>query len=265
MSVQWYSLASQQGDSESDLALSKWFLCGAEGCFEIKENLAFVFAEKAASKGLPAGAFAVAYYYELGIGTRKDLEAAKKWYQKALAQGNEDARDRLSALNRSSSLSRAEHEAQLDARLTRKHTQARVRSEAQRKSSAQPTQSSNPSPYSVPTPAPVADNRSNDEISRRNTLRIAEQAAISDWQKPRLHHANTQPAPAPSQPTVAPNVKRYTLTDSSARPPSAPGRPRSTPTPPTAATPPPKKGPATFEEMGIEVAKVKKDADCIIM
>ena len=31
MSVQWYSLASQAGEAEADMALSKWFLCGAEG------------------------------------------------------------------------------------------------------------------------------------------------------------------------------------------------------------------------------------------
>lgn len=40
------SLASQQGEAEADMALSKWFLCGAEGAFEKDENLAYVFAEK---------------------------------------------------------------------------------------------------------------------------------------------------------------------------------------------------------------------------
>lgn len=33
LSVQWYSLASQAGEAEADMALSKWFLCGAEGPF----------------------------------------------------------------------------------------------------------------------------------------------------------------------------------------------------------------------------------------
>lgn len=42
----FFSLASQQGEAEADMALSKWFLCGAEGAFEKDENLAFVFAEK---------------------------------------------------------------------------------------------------------------------------------------------------------------------------------------------------------------------------
>jgi hypothetical protein len=48
--VQWYSLASQAGEAEADMALSKWFLCGAEGAFEKDEGLARTFAGKAGGK-----------------------------------------------------------------------------------------------------------------------------------------------------------------------------------------------------------------------
>jgi TPR repeat protein len=82
LSVQYYSLASQQGEEEADMALSKWFLCGAEGCFDKDEHLAFTFAEKAARKGLPAAEFAMGYYFEVGVGGRKDLAQARKWYEK---------------------------------------------------------------------------------------------------------------------------------------------------------------------------------------
>jgi hypothetical protein len=64
------------------MALSKWFLCGAEGCFEMDEELAFTFAEKAAKKNLPSAVFAIAYYHEVGIGGHKDLTAARQWYEK---------------------------------------------------------------------------------------------------------------------------------------------------------------------------------------
>lgn len=64
MSVQWYSLASQGGEIEADMALSKWFLCGAEGHFAKKEDLARTFAEKAARRGHPNGCFAMGYYFE---------------------------------------------------------------------------------------------------------------------------------------------------------------------------------------------------------
>jgi TPR repeat protein len=80
LSVQYYSLASQQGEIEADMALSKWFLCGSEGAFEKDESLAYTFAEKAARKGLPSAEFAMGYYMEVGVGGPKDIEAARKWY-----------------------------------------------------------------------------------------------------------------------------------------------------------------------------------------
>lgn len=82
LSVQYYSLASQQGEIEADMALSKWFLCGAEGAFDKDESLAYTFAEKAARKGLPSAEFALGYYAEVGVGGPKDVDAARRWYQR---------------------------------------------------------------------------------------------------------------------------------------------------------------------------------------
>jgi len=82
LSVQYYSLASQQGEVEADMALSKWFLCGAEGAFDKDESLAYTFAEKAARKGLPSAEFALGYYTEVGVGGPKDIDAARRWYQR---------------------------------------------------------------------------------------------------------------------------------------------------------------------------------------
>ncbi|KAJ7770425.1 hypothetical protein B0H16DRAFT_1451906 [Mycena metata] len=98
LSVQWYSLASQAGEAEADMALSKWFLCGAEGAFDKDESLARTFAAKAAAKGLPSGEFAMGYYCEVGIGGGKDLADARGWYGKAAAHGNTDAAERLRVL-----------------------------------------------------------------------------------------------------------------------------------------------------------------------
>jgi hypothetical protein len=80
LSVQYYSLASQQGEVEADMALSKWFLCGAEGSFEKDEGLAFTFAEKAAKRGLSSAEFAMGYYAEVGVGGSIDIEVARRWY-----------------------------------------------------------------------------------------------------------------------------------------------------------------------------------------
>ena len=79
MSVQYYSAASQGGEPEADMALSKWFLCGAEGCFDKNESLAWTFAERAAKHRIPTAEFAMGYYLEVGIGTKIDLVAARAW------------------------------------------------------------------------------------------------------------------------------------------------------------------------------------------
>jgi TPR repeat protein len=90
LSVQYYSLASQQGEVEADMSLSKWFLCGAEGAFEKDEALAYTFAEKAARKGLPSAEFAMGYYAEVGVGGPKDLDIARKWYSRVSSDSTFD-------------------------------------------------------------------------------------------------------------------------------------------------------------------------------
>ena len=154
LSVQYYSLASQQGEIEADMALSKWFLCGSEGAFDKDESLAYTFAEKAARKGLSSAEFAMGYYTEVGVGGPKDIEAARKWYTRvsnksdasqlpylmflfppciqASQHGNTDATDRLAALSQPApaSLSRQEHDNLTETTLVRKRTQAKQRSDA---------------------------------------------------------------------------------------------------------------------------------------
>ncbi|CAK5272640.1 unnamed protein product [Mycena citricolor] len=133
LSVQWYSLASQAGEAEADMALSKWFLCGAEGAFDKDESLARTFAEKAASKGLASAEFAMGYYAEVGIGGPKDVPSARSWYTKAAGHGNADARERLTALQQPApqTLGRQEHDTLTENKLMRKRTQARIRSDEQ--------------------------------------------------------------------------------------------------------------------------------------
>ncbi|WWC69682.1 uncharacterized protein I206_103625 [Kwoniella pini CBS 10737] len=141
ISVNWYTYASKNGEKEADMALSKWFLCGAEGNFPKNENHARTFAEKAAKKNHPNGCFALGYYYELGVGGRKDLNQAMKWYQKASNLGNTDAPLRLLALSSPipNSISMAEHEIKLNDTLVRRRTQAKIRSDRQSISRPIPT------------------------------------------------------------------------------------------------------------------------------
>ncbi|KAG6919399.1 hypothetical protein DXG01_006282 [Tephrocybe rancida] len=137
LSVQYYSLASQQGEVEADMALSKWFLCGSgagvgeEGGFDKDEALAFTFAEKAARKGLPSAEFAMGYYAEVGVGCPKDLQTAIGWYKSAQLHGNNDAAERLTALSQPlpNALSRQQHDTITENKLVRKRTQAKQRSD----------------------------------------------------------------------------------------------------------------------------------------
>ncbi|PPQ70590.1 hypothetical protein CVT25_012012, partial [Psilocybe cyanescens] len=152
MSVQYYSLASQQGEGEADMALSKWFLCGSggaalagkgggggggqgqgstEGGFEKDEALALTFAEKAARKGLASAEFAMGYYAEVGVGQPRDVGKAIAWYERAASHANPDAPARLRALTAAApaALSRAEHDALTETKLMRRRTMAARRAE----------------------------------------------------------------------------------------------------------------------------------------
>lgn len=133
LSVEWYTAASKGGEVEADMALSKWFLCGAEGVFDKDEGLALTFAQRAAEKGLPSAEFAMGYYAEVGIGQGKNVDKALGWYRRALEHGNEDAKERVAALDRegpgAQGLSRREHENISEVKVVRARTIARERGE----------------------------------------------------------------------------------------------------------------------------------------
>jgi TPR repeat protein len=94
-SIGWYTKAAEQGDPDSELALSGWYLTGCDPILARNENEAFLWAQKASEKGLAKAEYAVAYFMENGIGTRVDLVEARRWYVRAASQGNERAIARL--------------------------------------------------------------------------------------------------------------------------------------------------------------------------
>ncbi|KAF7726612.1 hypothetical protein EC973_008576 [Apophysomyces ossiformis] len=99
-SIAWYSKAAQQGDLESELALSGWYLTGAEGVLAQNDMESYLWARKAADKGFSKAEYAVGYYTETGIGTKQNLDEAKKWYMRAAAQNNRRAMQRLAELKK---------------------------------------------------------------------------------------------------------------------------------------------------------------------
>lgn len=279
LSVQWYNAAALQGEAEAEMALSKWFLVGAEGCFDKDEDMSIVFAEKAASKKLPAAEFAMGYYFEVGIGPLPiDQEKARAWYTRAHRHGAPEAAERLAALNQSvpQTMGRQEHDSVVENNLVRKQTLARERTTARNQAPRQRDDGQ--------TASPVAEyGQQNPAVTRETGNRV-----VGHIRKATIDEGNGERAFA--------NLERYALNDPSSAPPfqqsfppdvnyangpggqgdSYPERPGMGPryqsagavpqaAPPAAQPPSQGKRPTTFAEMGIPSAQVAKKEECVIM
>ncbi|KAF9052746.1 HCP-like protein [Panaeolus papilionaceus] len=99
-SIAWYTKAAEKGDAEAELALSGWYLTGSEGVLKQSDSEAYLWARRAANKGLSKAEYAVGYYAEVGIGIKQDIEFAKRFYMRAAAQGNKRAMNRLTEMKR---------------------------------------------------------------------------------------------------------------------------------------------------------------------
>lgn len=171
LSLHYNALAARQGEAEAEMAISKWFLCGQEGVFEKNEEMAFLYAQRAAQNGLPTAEFAMGYFYEIGIYTQPDIKEARVWYAKAAANGNKDAAGRIDGISRSKTLSRKDHE-----NIAIKKIQSRYGSHAQSSEFEQP-----------PLPA----------LPRHNTLEMPDPSrlSISDGSYPPQRPTSTAPYP----------------------------------------------------------------------
>ena len=87
-SIAWYTKAAEKGDAEAELALSGWYLTGSEGVLKQSDSEAYLWARRAANKGLSNAEYAVGYYAEVGIGIKQDIEFAKKWYMRAAGRSS---------------------------------------------------------------------------------------------------------------------------------------------------------------------------------
>ncbi|KAJ3167284.1 hypothetical protein HDU88_002202 [Geranomyces variabilis] len=99
-SIAWYTRAAEQSDPDAELALSGWYLTGAEGVLHQSDTEAYLWARKAADKGLPKAQYAVGWYSENGVGVQADFEEARRWYLHAAAQGNKRAEARAKELKK---------------------------------------------------------------------------------------------------------------------------------------------------------------------
>ncbi|KGO75947.1 Tetratricopeptide-like helical [Penicillium italicum] len=99
-SIIWYTRAAAQGEHQSELALSGWYLTGSEGILLQNDTEAYLWARKAATAGLAKAEYAMGYFTEVGIGSTANVDDAKRWYWRAAAQGYPKARERLEDLKK---------------------------------------------------------------------------------------------------------------------------------------------------------------------
>jgi TPR repeat protein len=109
LSLHYNALAARQGEPEADMAISKWFLCGSEGFVQENEELAYIYAQRAAQAGLATAKFAMGYFNEIGIYVPVNLEKAIEWYEKAERAGNKDASSRIEGISKSKTLSKKDY------------------------------------------------------------------------------------------------------------------------------------------------------------
>ncbi|KAK5681854.1 hypothetical protein LTS10_006387 [Elasticomyces elasticus] len=102
-SISWYSKAAAQGEHQAELALSGWYLTGAEGILGQSDTEAYLWARKAAQAEPPLGKamFAMGYFSEMGIGCPASVEEARRWYGRAAAYKFPKALERLEELKKS--------------------------------------------------------------------------------------------------------------------------------------------------------------------
>ncbi|CAG8541605.1 12014_t:CDS:2, partial [Ambispora leptoticha] len=109
-SIYYYSKAAEKGDPDAELALSGWYLTGSDPVLKQSDAEAYLWARRAADKGLSKAEYAIGYYSEVGIGVNQDVEEAKRWYLRAAAQGNKRAQHRLTELKKLGNMRRVKPE-----------------------------------------------------------------------------------------------------------------------------------------------------------
>ncbi|KAJ2751506.1 hypothetical protein IWQ56_006871, partial [Coemansia nantahalensis] len=67
-SIGWYTRAAEKMNADAELALSGWYLTGAEPFLPQNDVEAYLWARRAADRKLAKAEYAVGYYYECGIG-----------------------------------------------------------------------------------------------------------------------------------------------------------------------------------------------------
>jgi TPR repeat protein len=94
-SIYYYKSAAHRGHPEAQMALSGWYLTGAPGVLEPRDQEAIKWCSLAANQNLPKAEYAMGYYHEVGVGVEINMDEAMKWYHRAARNGSVEAKKRL--------------------------------------------------------------------------------------------------------------------------------------------------------------------------
>lgn len=201
LSLHYNALAARQGETEAEMSISKWFLCGYEGVFEKNEELAFTYARRAASGGLATAEFAMGYFFEIGVHVSVDLKEAKEWYTKAADHGNKDAAARIDGIFRSNTLSKKDHANVAIARIRSQYGSQRGKRPERFKNNSTPMPTISDSTVEMPEPhqsRPLGDARAYPHPSSEN----APARPVSVAPYPVEDVLDYQPKPRPANTTA---------------------------------------------------------------
>ncbi|KAL0096875.1 hypothetical protein J3Q64DRAFT_1812304 [Phycomyces blakesleeanus] len=93
--LDYYSLAAEKGHPEACFAMATYYISGVPGLLIASDEQAFEWVQKAADGEWPRAEYTLGYFYETGVGTRRDLKEAMVWYRKAADHGEKHALKRL--------------------------------------------------------------------------------------------------------------------------------------------------------------------------
>lgn len=91
LSIHYYTKAALGGHAEAMLAMCAWYLVGLDPYLPKDDGEAFEWAKRAAQCNLAKAQFALANFYDKGIGCIKNEAEAQTWYTKAAENGETKA------------------------------------------------------------------------------------------------------------------------------------------------------------------------------
>lgn len=95
----WIESAANNGQAQAQFKLASYYALGFEDIVAVNKETAFYWYQKSAENGHIQGQMQTANMLKIGDGVKQNYEQALAWYEKALAQDYEPAREQVREVN----------------------------------------------------------------------------------------------------------------------------------------------------------------------